>query len=136
MKDTRLWQRKREALYALYVKGLDEGRFSSMRNAGIYLSKHPAPCFFISPERASLLVGRVLSGKPIDDLHVSQQRMVRRLCSDYKEYLSAHPGTKMSRVSIMNILVDRPAPEFYMTGGAVRRALRDEIRKARRKMGW
>lgn len=136
MKDSTLRRKKRQALYAVYRKGLEEGRFTSMRNAGIYISHQPAPCFFISPERASNLVGRVLSGKGIDELHKTQQRMIRRLAEDYKQYLSDHPDTRLSRVSIMNILVDRPAPEFYMTGGAVRKALREEVREARRKLGW
>lgn len=136
MKDSTLTRKKRKALYAVYKNGLEEGRFSSMRNACTIIGHQEAPCFFISPERASNLVGRVLAGKPIDNLHKTQQRMVRRLVEDYKLFLSEHPDTRLSRVSIMNILVDRPAPEFYMTAGAVRKALREEVREARRKMGW
>lgn len=136
MKDSTLRRKKRKALYAVYRKGLEEGRFTSMRNAGIYISHSSAPCFFISPERASNLVGNVLAGKSIDNLHKTKQRMIRKLADDYKQYLLDHPDTKLSRVSIMNILVDREAPEFYMTSGSVRKELREEIRERRKKLGW
>lgn len=136
MKDTTLIKKKRRDLYALYRKGLEEGRFSSMRDAGNYLATIPAPCFYTSPEAASLLVGRLLDGRSLSDLNSSKRRLVRRLHEEYKKYLSDHPGTKLSRVRIMNELVDRPAPEFYMTPDAIRRALRIEIQDTKRKMGW
>ena len=136
MKDSTLKRRKRQALYALYKKGLEEGKFTSMRDAGRYLCRQPAPCFYISPERASILVGRLIAGNPIDDLHKTQQRMVHKLFMMYKDFLCEHPDTTLSRVSIMNILVDGPAPEFYMTAGAIRKTLREEIRETKKKYGW
>ena len=59
--------------------------------------------------------------------------MAWRLYRDYKAYLLKHPGTKKSRVSIMNELVDQPAPEFYMTSEAIRRMLREEINEVKKK---
>ena len=136
MRDNELKQRKRRDLFALYKKGLQEGRFTSMRDAGTILSRHPAPCYYISPEQATLLIGRILDNRSLMDLHASQRRMVWQLYREYKEYLLKHPDTKLSRVRIMNELVDRPAPEFYMTNEAVRRILREENLKAKRKVGW
>ena len=129
-------QKKRKALYALYKKGLVEGRFRSLRDAGAYLSRQPAPCFFVSPEYASQLIGKILANQSLINLNSSQRRMAWRLYHDYKEYLAAHPKTRMSRVQIMNELADRPAPEFYMTADAVRRALRIEIEEAKKRIGW
>lgn len=133
MRDNKLKQRKRRDLYVLYKKGLEEGRFSSMRDAGSYLCRQPAPCFYISPESATLLIGRILANQSLIDLNSSTRRMAWRLYQDYKNYLSTHPNTKRSRVSIMNELVDQPAPEFYMTSEAIRRMLREEINEARKK---
>ena len=136
MRDKQLKQRKRLDLYSLYKKGLQEGRFSSVLDAARYLCRHPAPCFYISPEQATLLIGRILDGRGIGNLSASQRRMVLQLFVDYKNYLSQHPETKSSRVRILNELVDNPAPEFYMTEEAVRKIIREENLKARRKAGW
>lgn len=136
VKDTRINQDKRKALYAIYLQGLRDGRFVSMRAAGEWIAKQPAPHFYISPESASFLVGRIINGKSLSNLHSQQRHLVRQLHHDYLEYLQSHPTTTKSRVQIMNELVDRPAPEFYMTGDAVRRALREEIAKVKKKIGW
>lgn len=136
MRDNNVKRRKRRDLYSLYKKGLEEGRFSSMREAGVWLSRQPAPCYYISADEAAKLVGRILGNRSLIDVNPSTRRMAWHLYKNYKGYLSSHPNTKRSRISIMNELVDRPAPEFYMTSDAVRRMLREEINDVKRKMGW
>ena len=127
MRDTRLKQMKRQDLYSIYRKGLVDGQFSSMRDAGLWICTQPAPHYYVSPEFASWLVGRIIAGQSLDDLNPSTQRMARQLYRNYEEYLRYHPDNKRSRVEIMNELVDQPAPEFYMTPDAIRRALRGVI---------
>ena len=129
-------RRKRLALYALYKKGLEEGRFESLRDAARYIATQPAPCYFVSPEYASDLVGFILAGKPLDGLNPAQKRLAARLYQEYKNYLSTHPETRRSRISILNDLVDMPAPEWYMSPEGVRKMLREELREVRKKMGW
>lgn len=129
-------RKKAEALYAVYRRGLDENRFDSMFGAGKWCARQPAPSFFISAKRASLLVGRILSNVSLIDLNASQRRMVWRLHDDYKKYLAEHPGTTLSRERIMEILVDRPAPEFYLSTDGARKMLAMEIKRRRRLRGW
>ena len=62
--------------------------------------------------------------------------MVWRLHDDYKKYLAEHPGTTLSRERIMEILVDRPAPEFYLSTDGARKMLAMEIKRRRRLRGW
>ena len=136
MKDTGLHRMKAEALYSVYKKGLGIGCFNSMYEAGFWCARQPAPCFYISSKQASLLVGRILGGVSLIDLHASQRRLVWRLYEDYRTFLEENPGTPLSRERIMELLVDRPAPEFYITGDCARRILRKELRKARKRAGW
>ena len=136
MRDTGLKQKKAEALYAVYKRGLDEGRFDSLFAAGRWCARQPAPCFYISSKRASLLLGKVFAGEQLTDINASQRRMVRQLVNDYQRFLDEHPGTTLSRERILELLVDEPAPEFYMTGDAARRVLREQIKKARKKRRW
>ena len=136
VRDTGLKQKKAEALYAVYKRGLDEGRFDSLYAAGRWCARQPAPCFYISAKRASLLLGRVFAGETLTDINASQRRMVVRLMGDYERYLKEHPDNSLSRERILEMLVDEPAPEFYMTGDAARRVLREQIKKARKKKRW
>ena len=107
-----------------------------MYAAGAWCSRQPAPCFFVSAKRASLLVGRVLAGASIAGLSASQRRMVERLHGDYLRYLDEHPGTALSRERIMEILVDSPAPEFYIGTDGARKMLFEERKRRRRLRGW
>ncbi|MBP5388810.1 MAG: hypothetical protein J6Y27_00475 [Bacteroidales bacterium] len=136
MKDTELKRRKAEALYAVYKQGLEEGRFDSLLGAGRWCASHPAPCFFISAKQASILLGRIQSRVSLINLGSAQRRMVWQLYGDYQRYLEEHPGTRLSRERILEILVDRPAPEFFISPEGARKVLRQEINKARKKHGW
>lgn len=129
-------RRKRLALYALYKEGLEQGRFESLRHAARYISKQPAPCYFTSPEYATDLVGLIISGKGLGNLTPSQQRLAVKLHQEYKDYLSSHPDTRRSRISIMDEIVDRPAPEWYASQEAIRKMLREELKRVRKKIGW
>lgn len=136
MKDTGLRNKKAEALYRVYRRGLSEGRFNSMYEAGAWCAKQPAPCYFISAKAASLLIGRLMSNVSLVDMHSTKRRLTWKLYEDYQQFLAEHPDTKLSRERIMELLVDRPAPEFYITGDYARKILRKEIRKARKRLGW
>ena len=136
MKDNSLTQRKRRDLYSLYLKGLREGKFTSVRDAGAWIVKQPAPCYYISPEHADEYIGKLMANQSLIKLNSSTRRAAWKLYRDYKEWLAKHPGTKRSRISVVYELVERPAPEFYMTSDAARRLLGEAITEAKRKAGW
>lgn len=136
MRDNGLKRQKAEALFRVYKRGLEEGRFDSLYAAGSWCARQPAPCFFISAKRASLLLGRIFAGVSLIDCNASQRRMIRQLHDNYLQYLREHPGCTLSRERILELLVDEPAPEFYMTGDAARKTLREEIKKARKRRRW
>lgn len=135
MRNTELIRAKERAIYETYKRGLEEGRFSCFRDAGEWVVKQPAPRFFIESRTVSLLVGRIEKDISLLDLHASSRRLVRQIYRNYMEFLQEHPGCKLSRERIMEILVEEPAPEFYITGDAARRIIRKEIRKARERWG-
>ena len=136
MKDTELKKKKAEALYSVYKKGLEEGLFDSLFGAGRYVAVQPAPCFYISARQASLIIGKIQARYSLIGFNPSQRRMAWRLWADYRQYLAEHPGNTLSRERVLEILVDRPAPEFYISGDGARRLLRQEIMKVRRLRGW
>ena len=136
MKDQSLKRRKRQDLYSLYLKGLEEGRFLSMRDAAEWLCRQPAPRYYIDPKKASDYVGMILGRRSLVHLNSSQRRMARKLCQEYLDWRKQYPDVKRSRLLVLDEIVDRPAPEFYMTADAVRKMLREEINEVKSKMGW
>lgn len=132
MKDTQLKKKRDAALYREYVKGLEEGRFASMCEAADYVIRQPAPRFFISAKEASNRIGRILSGKEHIDRRSPSQRRVLLLLDRYQDYLAAYPDCQLSRESILEVLVQEPAPEFYLGWEAARQILRREVSKRRK----
>lgn len=128
-------QEKTEVLYQIYKKGLEEGRFSSMRDACRYICKQPAPCFYISGKWASIYIGQIEAGISLMGFSTNMARKLKQLYANYKKYCSEHSDEILPREHIMDILVEQPAPEFYMTPNAVRKVLRKALWKVRRKYG-
>ena len=132
MRCTELKRQRDKAIYECYKKGLEEGRFSSLFSAARYIMKQPAPRFYIEGRTASLLVGKLLSGERID-VHPSTYRLASRLKEDYLKYISEHQETVMPREWILEQLVERPAPEFYLGWRSILYILEREIKKVRSK---
>lgn len=136
MRDTGLKRKKAEALYAVYKRGLVDGRFNSLFAAGQWCARQPAPCFYISAKRASLLLGQIFAGVSLIKVNASQRRMVWELHDRYQRYLKEHPDNTLSRERVLEILVDEPAPEFYITGDAARKIIREQVKLARKRNRW
>ena len=135
MRDNALTKMKREALYSLYKKGLEEGRFSSVSEAGEWISHQPAPCYYVSPEKAYKCIGWIKARRSLANLNASQRRLARQLYENYKDYLIANPHSKRSCIDIMDELLQQPAPEFYMTPDSIRVTLVKTIAQVRKKHG-
>ena len=133
MRDTELKRQRDKALYSVYVAGLELGHFASMREAGRYASKHPAPRFFIEAEKASILVGRIMAKVSLIDLNSNSRRRVWQLYRRYQQYLLSNPDCKLSRERILEEIVNEPAPEFYLEPQQARKILQREIKRVRQR---
>lgn len=136
MRDTELKREKALALYSVYKKGLQEGRFTSLSDAARAVARANAPRFFISAKRASLLIGRINAHISLMNMRPAVRRLAWQLWFNHRAYLSEHPDNNLSRERIMEILVDEPAPEFYLDHEGARKMLHQEIKRVRRKIGW
>ena len=107
MRDTELIRSKERAIYAVYKRGLEEGRFKSFREAGEWVRRQPAPRFFIDSRTASLLLGKIHSQSFLMGLHPSSRRLILQLNERYRAYLAAHPRCGMSRESSTSRVTER-----------------------------
>lgn len=135
MKDTELKRQRNRDLYLAYIDALRNCHFDSMAKAVKYVIARPAPHFYISASEASNLIGCILSGRSLCLSHLHSRRRIWYLYCEYKEYLKANPDCKLNRERILEILVDRPAPEFYLTMDRAKHIIIEEQKRVRKKIG-
>ena len=74
-----------------------------------------------------------MSGDMLLDVHPGTRRLAAKLRDEYLAYLNAHPDEPMPRERVMELLVEQPAPEFYLEWRSVFYALEREIKKVRQR---
>ncbi len=134
MKEKELQQERNRDLYETYIAGLEKGLFPKAGDAAEYLSKCPAPRFYIEPRKAVILIGMIESSVSLIAFNSASRRRAWEHYDRYRAYRKEHPGTKLHKVRILEEIVDEPAPEFYITKGSARKIIRKEIIK--RKRAW
>lgn len=126
VKDTELREARDRAVYEKYCEGLETHTFDSARSAADWVRSQPAPRFFISAHALSIYIGQIEAGQDLSRLHPSTREKVFELYARYLEYRKCHPDEKLSRESISNILVEEPAPEFYICAEYIQLIIRRE----------
>ena len=130
MKDVELKAIRDRDLFLCYQKALKERDFQNQWEAVEYVRKCPAPRFYISSKVCSLLLGKIFAAKRLDRMHPLAYKRIKHLEKMYKDYVIGPAGMKgLSRERICEILVDMPAPEFYITNSYATRIINKEIEK-------
>lgn len=130
MKDTELKEARDRDLFLCYQKALKEKDFRNQWEAIEYVRKCPAPRFYISSKVCSLLIGRIFAGKRLERMHPLAYRRIQHLAKMYKELVGGELGKKgLPREHICELLVDMPAPEFYVSNIYASRIINREIRR-------
>lgn len=130
MKDTELKEARDRDLFLAYQKALRNNEFRNQWEAIEYIRTHPAPRFYISARECSLLLGKMFAGKRLDRMHPLCVKRINELARLYKECVRGEFGEKgMSRERMCEIIVDMPAPEFYVSNRYATRIVNKEIVK-------
>ena len=120
MTNTDLKRLRDAAIYAVYLKGLSSGAFSSIRGALSYIMSHEAPHFFIEGKAASSYIGMIKNRISLVNLNSASRRRIWCLYDRYQEWRERNPQSKLSRERVCEILVEEPAPEFFLKDNAIR----------------
>lgn len=115
MRDTELRQERNEAVYEMYLKGLRTQHFRSMDEAADWVRSQPAPKFYISSRSLVNYIGAIALGKEPKNLHKTTKEKVSILYAMYREFIETNPDCRMPREHICEILVDQPAPKFFIS---------------------
>lgn len=135
MRDTELKELRDKDLFLCYQNALRENVFRNQWEAIEYVRKSPAPRFYISSKACSLLLGKMFAGKRLERMHPLAYKRVRHLAELYKNIVSGESGQKgLSRERICEMLVDMPAPEFYVSHLYATRIITKGIREHNKDM--
>ena len=129
MKDTELRQEKDRELYSLYLKGLREQHFNNMHEAAEWVRSQPASKFYISSKALVNYRGAMQHGSIPPKMFSCNRKKIKILYNRYLEYMENNPGCKLSRERICEILVDEPAPMFFICHDSCMKAILRERRK-------
>ncbi len=136
MKDTELKAVRDRDLFLCYQKALRECDFKNQWEAIEYVRQSPAPRFYISSKACSLLLGKIFAGQRLVKMHPLAYRRIKCLEKMYKNYVSGAAGCRgLSRERVCEILVDMPAPEWYVSNAYATRIINKEIELHNRSRG-
>ena len=119
------------ALFVAYKQSLSANTFRTQDDAVDFARKSPAPRFYIDGFFARIVLRRMLNGQPPGVTGKNTLRKFEELLKRYIESEKQNLFPGMNFKAICNILVEQPAPEFYIS----RRTARAII-SAQMKLGW
>ena len=114
MRDVSLREERDKAIYDTYLEGLKYNHFDSMQEAAEWVRQQPAPKFYMSSKSLVNYLGKLFSGQHLTGVNDNTREKVKELYFRYCQFLAEHPDSRYSRDYICNILVESPAPQFYL----------------------
>lgn len=130
-KDIELKAQRDRDLYCVYCRCLRECDFASMRDAADYVRKQPASQFYISSREAMRHIVNINMGYSLEHLNPLAKKRILLIYERYMKYRREHPESTPGES--IEIVVEQPAPEFYIGAEMSRKILQKERRKAREK---
>lgn len=126
-------QEKDHELYLTYLRGLRVCHFSSMHEAADWVRSQPASKFYISSKSLVNSIAEILRGENSFNSGSLRDKKILLLYDMYQSFLAEHPESNLSREKICEILVDSPAPRFYIGHESCLKALLRERNKHKLK---
>lgn len=105
-------QRNKELLET-YKNYLDRHYLYVMPEIHKMVAESPASRFWVSEERASIVVSAMLAGKPLPRMNKNKLEMFKEIFTRFLQLRKIFP--KRSVYDLVFDIVNQPAPKFYMT---------------------
>lgn len=125
------YERERDdALFNAYRTALSQ--CTRVKKVEIYrvVARMPSPRFWVSPERATIVISRMLRGDELHYMTPLKRKMFREIYDRYVDEFQKRP--EESVYNIVFDIVHQQAPSFYLTPGSVKTIL-CRIKAARHK---
>lgn len=105
------------ALLDAFNRILSSGDKPSVNEACLRVAQSPSPRFWVSPERATIVVGAMLAGRPMPRMRQSKRDMFNEIFSRFNAMRAAAPG--ISIYDAVSVIINQPAPSFYLSARTV-----------------
>lgn len=104
---------RNDALLKAYLEQIDKVGFIRLCDIGQNIVNSPAPRFWVSEERAAIVVSAIMRGKPVlDTMRPSKREMFMEIHRRVVELKKKHPDWQLCQLVFK--VVNSPAPKFYM----------------------
>ena len=113
-KDIELKQERDRELYLTYLRGLREQHFDFTHEAADWARNQPASRFYISSRALVNYIGAMAHGSQPPAMFSQNRKKMKLLYDMYLEYMATTPDNKLSRERICEMMVNQPAPMFYI----------------------
>ncbi|MCH5234457.1 MAG: hypothetical protein J1E16_04125 [Muribaculaceae bacterium] len=79
----------------------------------VLVAKSPASRFWVSEERAAIVISALIAGRPLPPMRDNKKEMFAEILRRYLEIKDSRPGESLA--NIVADIVNQPAPRFYLT---------------------
>jgi hypothetical protein len=104
---------RNEDLLRVYREQLARASYIVMPEIFALVADSPARRFWVSEERAAIVVSAMLAGKPLPKMRSNKREMFEEIYRRFLILRSEHP--KKSVYELVTAVVNQPAPKFYLT---------------------
>lgn len=104
---------RNDDLMRVYRRQLAAARTVVMPEIFELVAASPARRFWVSEERASIVVSAMESGRPVPRMRSNKREMFEEIYRRYLLRRAENPGASTFR--LVSEIVNQPAPKFYLT---------------------
>jgi len=113
-----LEQERNEDLMRAYREQLEACDHIRMPEVYARVVDSPSVRFWVSEERASIVIARMFRGDSLDEMRPLKREMFREIYSRVLALKRQQPG--LSIVEMVRRVLQQPAPKFYLTPGTAK----------------
>ena len=104
-------------LMRVFRRRLHEAALIRMPEIFRLVADSPSSRFWVSEERAAIVISSLEAGRPFPCMTASKREMFAEIHRRYKILRPSYPA--LSLLEVVSIIVNQPAPKFYLTPRSV-----------------
>lgn len=106
------------ALMAEYERCIGSRTFIFLPDVCRYIVDRPCPRFWVSNTRAAIVIGNMMKGDDLSYMRSNKREMFQEIFRRVMDLKMLHP--EMSLFKLVSLVVESPAPKFYLTPGSAK----------------
>ena len=134
MRDMKLRERRDRELFIAYQNALQEHDFVDQRQAVDFVRKNSAPRWFVSKEFCAAVISSWNRGKEFCKMRSNKKRKFQALFEIYNNLKEQFPYSALNHLELCGVIVEMPAPEWYIEHQLASRIINEQISIRNQKM--